>query len=234
MMKFAALIAAAGTSTRMGSPKALLNYGATTLLGHSAEQLQTVTGMRVLATLPPALLLQVSLPCVEILHNRFPDEGYFGSIRSALDTLSTDTIAGLFIMPVDSPLTDRALVFAMAMLAKLPTTKIIVPYHRNQPGHPIFIARHFFAALQQFPGRGGLRQFIAQQRSHVHTLMWPSRAILANLNHPSDVCSFFMKPGCKNGDAAAMDAPERNCSTPSLRNTISSAPSTPIRSISST
>ena len=240
MAKLAALIAAAGNSSRMGSHKALLHFRGQSLLTYSAEQFLSVTKL-VLTTLPPTLVASIALnpdaPPIKKICNNYPDLGYFGSIKSAV-LQCMDTTDGLFITPVDAPVIDRALILAMASMAKHACSQIIVPYFHHRAGHPVYISRHFFDDLLHFAGGFGLQEFIAQRKDNERAIFWPNQQILANLNQPANLPAALhvrdKKPSCKIGDAAAIEAPRGNCSTPRRRRTISRAPSTPIRSISST
>lgn len=179
----------------MGQSKAFMIVRNETSLAFSIRQLAHVIAMPLWITLPIALwinrhhhpLLQFSRSALYTL-NHYPAAGYWGSILSVLNHLPTNS-DGLIITPVDTPIfSDRLVHLIMSLAHNLRSQPVIlVPCSLIDHGHPIYVSRHFFAAMKLFNGDGGLRAFIHTQSRHVHALCWSDRRISCNLNTPHDL-----------------------------------------------
>lgn len=226
------MIAAAGKSSRMGFPKALLKFDDQPVIISSLMRLKTIRPARLFVTLPAGLFMDEHLRSqlaeleVVAVPNLFMHLGYAGSIKTV--TEQCEFLDGLMISPVDAPLFDEKLLLAMINLANLhaPHPTIIVPYYGAKPGHPVYVSEHFFTYITQSENFLSLRALIKTHPEHHKVLLWPDHSILCNFN--------TLNPAISMGDKAAREAPGVNCSKPSCLSTISKAPKTLMRSMSST
>lgn len=179
-----ALIAAAGTSSRMGLPKIFMPLGNETALSWSVRMLSSL--QTVFVTLPPAIRMNFSSEMigfnVKWLANVYPDLGYAGSIKTVIELFPP--MSGLMILPVDSPVASRLLVHViLAMARRHEGPVIIVPISRGLHGHPVYVSRHFFSYFAP-ENVLSLRELIRENSRHVSPLHWPDEKILCNLNTP--------------------------------------------------
>ena len=166
----AALVLAAGRSTRMGTLKPLLRFGALTALEQAVQRLQEggVSDIRVVighggATLRAAL---PNLP-VRWITNPDPDRGMLSSVVAGVATLRAERDAFL-LLPADIPLVSPATI--AALLAEWrrhqPPPPVLYPLYRGKRGHPPLIATYCVTvqtpSLQPSPSRGeGVREPVA-------------------------------------------------------------------------
>ena len=185
-MKLAALILAAGYSSRMGGFKPLMTLGGRSLLAHCAEVLDAVPLARVVVVTGHRHRevteegRRLGLDCLENPHH---DQGMFSSIVAGLRRLGA--VDGVLLLPVDIPLVRPATVIALAAAFDGATT--IIPHFRGMPGHPPLLAGPLIPKILTDDGRGGLRRLLAQlPRSEVLTLPVWDQGILLDADTPED------------------------------------------------
>ncbi len=108
----AAVVLAAGRSSRMGTSKPLLQVGQVTAIERVVSSLRAAGAGQVVVVTghnPEALLPVLSRLQVDRAHNPDYDSGMFSSVRAGAAALSADVDA-FFVLPVDCPLvTPRVL-----------------------------------------------------------------------------------------------------------------------------
>jgi len=170
----------------MGFPKALLSLNDVPLVLYSLSKFLTFQSKKLFVTLPPKLLLDEKLKYeldmlnAKIIHNVHVQLGYAGSIKSVLQYCSDSD--GLFICPVDAPIFSEQLLIAMVNHAHafLGEPIIIVPHFFLDPGHPVYISKHFYDFFTK--EKGNLRELCQSHPRFVHALFWPDKKILLNIN----------------------------------------------------
>jgi molybdenum cofactor cytidylyltransferase len=163
----AAVILAAGRSTRMGRQKLLLPWGDSTVLGHLIRQWQGL-GCRqigvVCATedpLVPAELLRVG--GAEIIDNPNSSLGMFSSIQCAARWKGWEqTVSHWAIVLGDQPhLRPTTLDNMLRFVAENPQ-EVCQPKYKERLAHPVFLPKRALVALGE-TRVATLKDFLAQQ-----------------------------------------------------------------------
>lgn len=155
--RVAALVPAAGFSSRMGGFKPLLPLSGSTVLGcvtrslrlAGVEDIVAVAGHNALDVLAEAARL--SIGCVV---NREYEQGMFSSVLAGIDALPQGVDAVLFL-PVDIPLVRPQSI--RAVTARFGDAPILYPCFRGQRGHPPLIAASCLPFVKAWNGDNGLR-----------------------------------------------------------------------------
>lgn len=194
----AAIILAAGLSQRMGAVKALLPFGATTVLGHviaacraaGVRDIRVVVGHQARAVAAEALN-----------HGATPDmnaayeTGMFTSVQVGLAALSS-TVAGALVLPVDVPLIRGATLRRLLDAAGATPASVLHPTFAGRRGHPPVIASAAFSAILGFGGDGGLRAALAQLEPFAQDVAVFDRGILMDMDWPGDYAALAARvPG---------------------------------------
>lgn len=195
MPKFSALIAAAGLSSRMGFPKALMNIGGKTAALRLVHTFLAASVEEITIALPDWFLegeeLKEELLSLDVIliKNRFAHFGYAGSIMSGISQISIKSL-GVFISPIDV-LVKVTLIRAMRQIAQSYAQKpvILVPYCPFKPGHPVYLSRHFFSALNCCSD--GLHCLIERHQDAVVKVASFDKNALLNINSKNDLSSIF-------------------------------------------
>jgi molybdenum cofactor cytidylyltransferase len=149
-----AIVLAAGASTRMGRPKALLPLGDETFLSrilrtlHDAEvdDLLVVVGHEG-ATIT-ASLARLAFP-VRVVENRDYARGQLSSLQAGLRAADHPGVRGVLVTLVDLPLISSSTVRAVIdAYRRHPTAAIVRPVDGDRHGHPVVFDRQLFAELR--------------------------------------------------------------------------------------
>ena len=184
----AAIITAAGQSSRMGQSKALLPWGDTTLIAHQVTTLATfpfmrivvVTGFDAAALTAHLTSLASTLPALHITHNPDWQTGRSSSFEAAAAALVDLMPTRALVAAVDQPLSPAVI----ATLLSCPDhDATLVPTFDGRRGHPILLSPQVVAALPTASTHpDGLRDLIRLGRTTEVSVDSPS--IHLDLNTP--------------------------------------------------
>ncbi len=180
-----AVVLAAGASTRMGQPKALLHTSdgkryVDTIADTAREGGCAATvvvlgpphGATIAATLPPVL---------PTAWNAEPARGMLSSVQAGLRALPPDA-DGVLVWPVDMPFVAAATVRTLVMHDGI----IIVPVHNGRGGHPLRIMRPLFDEVMALDPARGLKALLDAHARQVVRLPVDDAAVLVDVDTPDD------------------------------------------------
>jgi molybdenum cofactor cytidylyltransferase len=188
--KLAAIILAAGFSSRMGSCKALLPLGTSTVLEQEVELFQgcaiseiiVVTGHEAGRTAPAARRAGALA-----VHNPDFGLGMFSSIGAGARALSPDC-KGFFLLPVDIPLIRKGTITLLARAFAESGAHLIHPVYGGDRGHPPLISTALCETIGQAEGSQGLRGILAAVEAEspglVRDIPVPDANILFDMDTP--------------------------------------------------
>jgi len=160
-MRIMALILAAGSGTRIGGPKALLQIGSESFLARAARVLARPGVDAVAAVVDRQVLAAHPGAAATLVLNPRPEDGMLSSILRGLDEAEAAGADAVLLHPVDHPLVDPATVDRV--VAGLHGGAVIaVPAHGSRRGHPGGFARAAWAALRAAPAARGARAVLAE------------------------------------------------------------------------
>ncbi|MBN1426472.1 nucleotidyltransferase family protein [Candidatus Fermentibacteria bacterium] len=141
-MRIEAIILAAGESSRMGSPKALITKEDTTLLQQASApfralgvHLLVVTGYHAGEVEAGAAVLQAS-----VIRNVAPGRGMASSVRTGIRRAAEADV--VFVHPVDCPgVLPATLQMLLGALEGFPNAHAAVPMYLGRGGHPVALDR---------------------------------------------------------------------------------------------
>jgi len=191
-MKVAAILLAAGFSSRMGSFKPLLplwdSSGLTSVLERNIalfraaglDDIRVVIGHRAADLIPLLDRLQVK-PVINA-HYR---EGMFSSVVAGVGSLAKD-VAAFFLLPVDIPLVRRQTLADILSAAANPEQRVIYPTFRGRRGHPPLISAGFRAEIETWSGEGGLKRLLEKHEGEAIEVEVADEGILLDMDTPDD------------------------------------------------
>ena len=143
------VIPCSGSSTRMGTSKAMLDAGGRTFLERVIHTHRAGGCNRVLVALP-TLDGPVAAEAVEagatVVLNPSPEEGPIGSLRASLRVLD-DSVEGVSFCPVDYPLIHKDTVKGLIDVFRHSQAPLVVPTFDGKRGHPVLFRRVLFDEL---------------------------------------------------------------------------------------
>ena len=163
-MSIAALILAAGSSSRLGSPKQLLPWGEGPLLQHVVGQIRSF-GLEeiwvVIGHETDAILEQVDFGGASVVVNDEYTEGIASSMRVGLDTLTRESRADKVLIAMgDQPELRPDVVAELLQIAKREKRPAIVPKYRYTWANPVIIDRSLWARLMSLEGDAGAKRLL--------------------------------------------------------------------------
>ena len=186
--QFAAIILAAGYSSRMGMFKPLLELGNGTVLDRTISTFKhrSISDIMVVAGHNhEAIRSHLTNQNVLLVENPDYQEGMFSSIQTGVARLSASTEA-FFIMPVDIPLVQPATITNLVKAYKANPGHIIRPRYHERFGHPPLIPNKLINPILNSGGKGGLRELLIQHKDITINLKVPDRNILLDMDNQED------------------------------------------------
>lgn len=164
--RLSAILLAAGASTRMGRPKALLEYGGETFLDRQIALYSSI-GARVICVLGhDAERLAAGLRRADeavLVLNPAPEAGQFSSLQCGLRVLCADTEA-FFFTPADSPGVRPETLKALLDGFDPQAADCVQPEHGGRHGHPVLAAARMAAEFLALPRERSAREVIRLSR----------------------------------------------------------------------
>jgi molybdenum cofactor cytidylyltransferase len=164
------VVLAAGSSSRLGTPKQLLPYRYTTLLGATLDVARGCDFGQIIVTLgdaAPAVRDAVSLHGIDVVVVDDVGDGCSASLCVALGRVHPDA-AGIVLMLGDQPGVEPALV--RRLLIEGPASPVAVCRYLDGVGHPFWLSRGVFGELAQLHGDKGIWKLIESGSVRVHEL----------------------------------------------------------------
>jgi molybdenum cofactor cytidylyltransferase len=184
-MTVGALILSAGNSTRMGFPKALLQFDEHfSFIETIIQQYQNFDCTRICTILNPENLTSFDEPAIVKLVNKNPENGRFSSLKIGFKAL--EDMDYIFVQNIDNPFADRNLL--KSLLKGIEGFDFCVPVFENRGGHPIIVCNKIAKAAQNEPDDTNLKEFLSHYtRKNVETNL---AEILLNINNEEDYIKF--------------------------------------------
>lgn len=159
--RVAAIVLAAGRSTRMGTPKQILTWGDTTLVGEVVRRLEqcalselvVVTGAAREGV--EAALTGAAARCV--FNPDFESSEMARSLQVGLQAL-TPGASAVVVALADQPQLEPAVVGAIVQRWRETLAPVVAPAHRGQRGHPTLFDRAAWPTLLGLPPHANPRE----------------------------------------------------------------------------
>lgn len=183
-----AIVTAAGASTRMGAPKALLPWGLSTLIQYQLAQLRAarVEGQIVVVGAEPmATAERAAKAGAAVVANADWAEGRASSIRAAAAAVPDDADP-IIVLGVDQPRPAAVMRALLDAYAARPAP-IVVPVHDGRRGHPVVFAGPLLSELRAVRDEEmGLRSLMERYADDVREVDAGTSLIHIDVNTPED------------------------------------------------
>ena len=189
-----ALILAAGASTRMGSPKALLKIGGKTFVRHIVDVLGAAGIVDIVIVLgAEAGQIKDSLDWFDgkIVVNKDWKKGQLTSLVAGLGSIDRRDLHGVLICPVDHPLFAPQVIRGMCEAAETSPHKIIIPVFKERRGHPVIFPASLIEVLKRASPEIGARQVVRDHPDEVLEFVTEDEGVVRNIDTPEDYGAFM-------------------------------------------
>jgi molybdenum cofactor cytidylyltransferase len=186
-----ALVLAAGRSSRMGQPKALLPLGTDTFLTRivgtlreaEVEEIVVVLGCE--AEVVAEALSSARLSVRAVVNEQF-EQGQLSSLIAGLAAIDRpDVVAGLVTL-VDMPLVTAATVRAVLSCYGRTHALVVRPTRDNRHGHPVLFDRSLFSDLRAADPEAGIKSVVRAHSSPAGEVRVDDDGAFLDVDTPSE------------------------------------------------
>lgn len=211
---YGAAILAGGKSSRMGSTKALLEFGGQTVLERvsSALRVAGVEDIVVVAGYEPERIrgeaARLGLHCV---HNALHETGMFSSIQAGVRALGTRDEA-FFVLPVDCPLIRPQALADLMTTFQRSSVQVLFPGCLDRRGHPPLISKELRTDIESAGHTDNLRDVLNRSSARSDCLGLIDLTVLLDMDTPNSyqtlrrIASLMDNPRDGGGELSVADS----------------------------
>ena len=187
----AAIILSGGESSRMGKPKALLDFGGKPAIARIIETARKAGISKILVVVgkhAEVIKRGADLAGCTILINENPERGQLSSIQLGMSKLDFATDAAL-VWPVDCPLVKPEDIKALAQVyarGRTALMRIFLPCHGGHRGHPMLVDIGFRQPFMELKNGQTARAVIDANPTQVMEVSVGNTGVLLDIDTPED------------------------------------------------
>jgi molybdenum cofactor cytidylyltransferase len=178
----AGIILAAGASSRMGTPKALLDYRGEIFLDRLIRVLGAVCDpVIVVLGYHAEQIRSTAHGPARFVVNPDPSRGQLSSLQTALAAVPEDAEGFLFV-PVDCPAAEAETVRRIVETLLASDELLVIPQYEGRHGHPVCARRELIAELLALPAEGQAKEVVRRHAAlYLETL---DAGVLSDIDDP--------------------------------------------------
>lgn len=185
-MKLPGIILAAGSSTRMGRPKALLPLGDSTFLARLIETFAACCSPVIVVLGGDADKIQSALtPSVVVAFNPDHPLGMLSSLQTGLANVAANAPGVVFTL-VDHPRLKVTTLESVLEQFAQSGAEVVIPRYEGQRGHPVAISRRVAQELLVTPKLGSPKDVIRGHRAATVFVDLNDPAIVEDIDTPEE------------------------------------------------
>lgn len=193
----AAVVLAAGESSRMGADKALLMYRGRTFLENIISALREAGIARIVVVLghhAEVIQQSIDLSSVEVVVNQDYRQGQTSSLQAGLRALAGKEPDGVVLSLVDHPAISARTVQKLIQHFRYTGKPVIIPQLNGKHGHPVLLGRKVFSQIAALGPGEGADVVIHRYRPQTKFIEVTDPGILIDIDDPES----YLKLGAQN------------------------------------
>ena len=199
-MKTGIILLAAGSSSRLGRAKQLIEFQGKKLIQKAideANKCQADSFVVVLGANAELILTGFDITSTPFIVNSDWQHGMSSSMQAGLRFLmEKEEINQVLLMLCDQPFVDASLLDQLITAKEISGKGIVAAAYSNTLGVPALFDRRYFEDLVQLTGSEGAKMVIFKHQAEVHALDFPLGAV--DLDTEEDVNQFLIQYPQKN------------------------------------
>jgi molybdenum cofactor cytidylyltransferase len=191
----AAVVLAAGKSSRMGSPKALLRTPdgylfvariVATFIAGGVTDVTVVTGSDH-DSIVGTVMREPPQPLPTFARNPDPSRGQLSSLWVGLDAAVGPDTEALLVTLVDVPMVETSTIARLLAVWHQTGAPIVRPAIGERHGHPVLFARSLFGELRAAPLDEGAKAVMRRHADRIVNVPVDDEGCLVDVDTPADV-----------------------------------------------
>jgi molybdenum cofactor cytidylyltransferase len=174
----AAVILAAGASSRMGRPKAFLEYRGETFLGRLVRIFRVYCEDVLVVT-----SADMGVDGARVVMNPEPERGMLSSLQCGLAAIGPEAQAAVFT-PVDVPAITGSTVGRV--VTEWSGEAIRIPRFKGRRGHPVLVSQGLIAEFLAMPSTARTNEVIRRHEGEIAYVDVDDPGILTDVDTPAD------------------------------------------------
>lgn len=189
--RIAAVVLAAGRSSRMGEAKQLLRLGECTVLERTLENVRRSKVDEIVLVLGfSAEMIRRQLPAVlldgiEVVVNPEFEQGMAGSLREGLGAVSPQADAALIVL-ADQPFARSGTMDKIVERYRDSSAEIVIPFYKGQRGNPVLLDRSVFPEVMALKGDMGCRAIFGSHTEGIVEVDVDDAGVLLDIDSRED------------------------------------------------
>jgi len=188
-MSLAAVVLAAGLSTRMGRSKMLLDWGDESVIEHVVTVIRDAGIKDVIVVVGRDRELIERALCDKhaklVFNPRYDEDSMVLSLQVGIDALPKDIDAVMIVLG-DQPQIQKEIVRELVAAWEKTKAGLVVPSYRRRRGHPWIIARSLWVEVMQILPPVTLRDFLGQHAHQISYVKVDQESILKDIDTPDE------------------------------------------------
>ena len=187
MKNISAIILAAGSGSRIGTPKLKLKIDEEYFINIIIRKLSSAGVKNISAVIRE----DYKEWCLGNVHgalfilNEEPEKGMFHSVK--LGIINSEKSDGVIIFPVDYPFVETSTIEKLISSFEENPNCIIKPYFESKSGHPLIIPSQLFAFILKNSSNENLKSIILNSGLSIIPVDVEDEGILKNINNKEDL-----------------------------------------------
>jgi molybdenum cofactor cytidylyltransferase len=196
MRSVAAIVLAAGSSTRLGQPKQLVAFEGETLVRRivrAAAQAGCTPVVVVVGETGDEIATDLRGTDAQIVVNSDWQRGLGTSIKRGVEHI--EQVEGIVVLACDQPFVDRAIIEALMNQQDVTGKRIVASRYANTLGIPALFSHSCFRELLQLSDASGAKALIEADTTRAAHIEFPAGAI--DIDTPDDLARLRRRSSCE-------------------------------------
>jgi CTP:molybdopterin cytidylyltransferase MocA len=188
--RIAAIVLAAGMSTRMGQQKLLLPWGKETVISQIIGTIQKAGLIQIIVVTGKEdrelNLVLSQLPITQVINSDYANGSMVTSLQKGLAAIQDKNVAAFMIFLGDQPTVQVDTIHSIIEAYLRSGSDIVIPSFQLHQGHPWLIDRKLWVEIQNLTSENTMKDFLAQRKKSIQYVIVDSPTVLQDMDTPEE------------------------------------------------
>ena len=185
-LSVSAIVLTAGASSRMGKPKAFLEWNGSTFIETICSKLNKLNLFKIVLVTSISIDIKCRLKStknIDCIQNPRPEDGMLSSFRCGLKKLKSKN-TNVMLCLIDHPAVEQKTYKKLCKNAK--KNKIVIPVYNGRRGHPVIFGADFISELLEKECPEGAKTIVRTHPESILEIEVNDKGILMDIDTPKE------------------------------------------------